>query len=101
MKLFLLSLVAAGGLALTASPAQAQSRYYGSPYRYYAPRYVQPYARRGYSPGYANRYSYARPYYYGRYSGYPYSYGWPGRYPYGSAYGFGYRGPGFSIWFGR
>ena len=100
MKLFLMSLVAAGGLALTASPAQAQYRYYGSPYRYSAPRYVQPYAWRGYYPGYSYRYPYTRPYYGGGYSGYPYYYGYPGRSSYGTTYGFGFRGPYFTFWYG-
>jgi hypothetical protein len=97
--------VAAGGLALTASPARADHKY-SVPYWHY-PGYLQPYGWKGYSPGYAYRYSYAAPpsYYWRGYSGYPYSYGWPGGYYNGYYPGptvsFGYQGPYFSFWYGR
>jgi hypothetical protein len=101
----LLSLCAAGALALTGSPAKADPPYYwhGPGHhdrwdrRYYNPgwRYSNP-GWGYYNPGYSYRYYAPYSYYRGYYAN-PYSYG---SYYYGPGWSFGYSGPRASVWFG-
>jgi hypothetical protein len=105
MKALLLSLCAAAGLALTATPAQAQYRsyyrggygyrpYYGSLSRYYGFGY-RPYSYYrgyGYQP-YWSGYGY-RPYY----GGYGYRPYYGGYYPYYGRSGFSISTPGFGFY---
>jgi hypothetical protein len=100
MKQLLLGLCAAGALAVSSAPAQAQNWNRGAPqYRGWDQRYYSP-GWRYYNPGYSYRY-YSSPYSYGnRYYGYPYS-GYYSPYYYGPSYGYGVSTPGFSFWYGR
>ena len=104
MKSLLLSLCAAGALALSASPAKADDWHRGYPgYRghyhhhgYYRGGYGDGW--RSYYPGYNYRYS--APYYGGYYPyGSPY-YRYSSPYYYGPGFNFGYGGPRASVWFG-
>jgi hypothetical protein len=98
MKALILSLFAAGALALSPTPARAdhgppQHRGYAGhnrPYDWGGPRYYRPY-----------NYGYYRPYYQSYYR-YPYSYAYPYGYSYYGypQYGVGYTGPNVSFWYG-
>jgi hypothetical protein len=98
MKALILSLFAAGALALSAGDARAADHW-----RPYHRGYVSHY--RPYWGGYR----YHRPYYSGyyrpywrSYSAYPYAYGYPYAYSYYGypRYGVGYFGPNVSVWYG-